>query len=111
MWSGNLSRFSETQTLLLAHEWYTGVWNRWIRFYQSLREINQILFRVETHEVGIYQDGVRHRHYYQLTDCILESEFDEFGFYLSWREVNGILVVESNIYEADIYQDSVKHRQ
>ena len=35
-------------------------------FYQILKEMNGNLLEVETHEVGIYQDSVRHRHYYRF---------------------------------------------
>ena len=92
IWSGNLSRFSETQTLLSTHrailEFETGE----LGFYESLREVNRILFSLGYIESGgIHQDSVRDIHYYQLTMCILKSEIVELGFYQSLRAMNRIL--------------------
>ena len=46
---------------------------------------------LETNVMGIYQDSVTHRHYYELTSVILESEIGELGSYQSLRAMNRIL--------------------
>ena len=49
-------------------------------FYRSLREVNQTFLGLETYGVGDYQGSVKHRHYYQVTNGILEFEINELSF-------------------------------
>ena len=53
--------------------------------------MNQILLELETHKAGIDQDLAKHRHYYKLTNCKLECEIDELGFYQSLRDESSSL--------------------
>ena len=60
---------------------------------------------LKIYEVGIYQNSVRHQHYYQLITGILESEIDKLGFCQSLRKMNQIFL-ELEQYKVGIYQDS-----
>ena len=73
-------------------------------FYHSLRETSGILLELETYEVEIYPDSVKHRRYHQLTSGSLNSKMDKLGFYHSLRETNRFLL-EFEIYEVEVYHD------
>ena len=57
----------------------------------SERDGIEFFLELETYKVGTYQNSVRHRHYYQLSSCVIESEIDELGFYQNLRVKNRIL--------------------
>ena len=56
----------------------------------SGRDESDSFLELQTYEMGINQDSVRHRHYYQLTRVILDSEIGELVFYQGLREMNRI---------------------
>ena len=58
--------------------------------------------------MGIYQDSIRHRDYYQLTSGILESETGELDFSQSLIEMKLDFFLELEAYELRFYQDSVR---